>query len=102
MQQKYAGQDVVFISVSVDPSLDVYEGKPKEARAAVLKFLETRKAAALTNLLLDEKDDVWQAKLDVVSLPCLYVFNRAGKWQKFSDDFKLEAVDKLVAEWLKK
>jgi len=102
MRQKYAGQDVVFITVSIDPSLDVYEGKPQEARDAVLKFLESRKAGALTNLLLDEKDEVWQAKLDVVSLPCLFVFNRAGKWQKFTDDFKIEDIDKRISDWLKK
>jgi thioredoxin-like negative regulator of GroEL len=96
MSRKYAGQGLVVISVSVDPN-----PQTKETQETALAFLRARQAT-FTNLLLDEPEAFWAERLGVQSLPCVFVFNRDGKWRKFTgEDAKPEDVDKLVAEWLK-
>jgi thiol-disulfide isomerase/thioredoxin len=97
LHQKYARNGFVAVSVSLDDATD------DEAKAKALKFLQAQKAT-FTNLLLDEKPEVWQAKLKIDGPPLVMVFARDGKLeQKFVD----KAVDyaeigKLVAELLKK
>jgi hypothetical protein len=94
MHKKYAQGGLVAVSVSVDPLED-------DAEKRVLKFLQS-KGATFTNLLLDEPPEVWQEKLHIIAVPCIYVFNRQGKWTKFSDDINHEEIEKLVVELLKK
>ncbi len=95
MHRRYKDQGVVVISVSTDDITD--EGTP----ATVKKFLEKHKAT-MTNFLLDEKDEVWKDKLNVLALPCVYVFNKAGQYEeKFKEKPKPEVIDALVDRLLK-
>ena len=75
MQKKYAKDGVVAVSVSVD------DPKDKKAMQNVLDFLRKQKAT-FTNLVLDEKPEVWQEKLKIYGPPCVFVFNRDGKHGK--------------------
>jgi len=86
MHKKYAKDGLVAISVSVDPLKDD-EGKSIEAdqKGKVLAFLK-KKDATLTNLLLDEPQELWQARLRIIVVPTVFVFNRAGQWQQFKSD----------------
>jgi thiol-disulfide isomerase/thioredoxin len=96
MSQKYAGQGLVAISVSVDP-----DAQKKETQEVANQFLRAQKAN-FTNLLLDEPEAFWAEKLGVQSLPCVFVFNRQGTWRKFTgEEAKPEEIEKQVAEWLK-
>jgi thiol-disulfide isomerase/thioredoxin len=98
LQRRYAGDGFAVISVAIP--LD--EDTPLEVeRGRVLKFLQEKNAAAATNLLLDEKADVWQARLRFDGVPAVYVFNREGKWYQFTDPINYDEVDKLVAELVK-
>ena len=55
------------------------------AKDKVLKFLQKQKAT-MTNLILDEKPEVWQAKFKIDGPPLVMVFNRKGELeQKFVD-----------------
>src|SRR5262245_58454037 len=58
LHQKYAKDGFVAVSVSLDDPTD------DDAKAKALKFLQAQKAT-FTNLLLDEKPEVWQAKLKI-------------------------------------
>jgi thiol-disulfide isomerase/thioredoxin len=97
LHQKYAKEGFVAVSVSLDDPTD------DEAKAKALKFLQAQKAT-FTNLLLDEKPEVWQAKLKIDGPPLVMVFARDGKLeQKFVDKaVDYAAIGKLVAELLKK
>ena len=94
MHKKYAKDGLAVISVSVDPP----EDKDK-----ALTFLQS-KGSTFTNLFLDETPEFWTKKLRFIAPPCVYVFNRQGKWTQFDagqeeiDDAKVE---KLVVEYLK-
>ena len=73
------------------------------AKDKVLKFLQKQQATT-TNLILDEKPDVWQAKLKIDGPPLVIVFDKDGKMeQKFVDKaVDYEKIGQLVAELLKK
>ncbi len=94
---KHARDGLVAVSVSLD---DLSEGGAKDM---VVKFLE-RQNATLTNLILDEKPEVWQAKLKIDGPPLVMVFNRKGELeQRFADtDVDYAVIGKLVAELLTK
>jgi thiol-disulfide isomerase/thioredoxin len=81
MHKTYASKGLVIISVATD-ELDGDTGDP---RPKILKFLQS-KDAIFTNVLLDEPNKVLVDKLRVGSLPCLYVFDRDGKWRHFIGD----------------
>jgi hypothetical protein len=96
MQKKLAGDGLVAISVSVD---DLEE---KDTKDKVLKFL-TKQNATFTNLILNEKSDVWQQKLDISGPPVVFVYDRTGKLaKKYDEGVKYDAVEKLVRELLQK
>ena len=62
----------------------------------------TAKGAAFANYLLDEKPDVWQAKLKIDGPPCVFVFNRRGRLvKKFHDHVDYTEIERLVADLLK-
>lgn len=102
MHHKYVAQGLTVVSVSLDEDAD----KP-EVQEKALQFLKDKKAA-FANLILDEPFEVWNKKLDFVSPPCVFVFDRQGRWRKFDaealagengeGDAKLE---KLIVELLK-
>jgi thiol-disulfide isomerase/thioredoxin len=88
---------LVAVSVSLD------ELSEEGAKEKVMKFL-TRQQATMTNLILDEKPEVWQKKLQIDGPPLVMVFNRKGELeQKFHDnEVDYVVIGKLVAELLKK
>jgi len=81
------------MSVSLD------DPKESGAQAAVLKFL-TERRAAFTNLILDESQEFWQKKFEMDGPPCVYVFNREGKWKRFQGDDPYPEAEKAVVEFL--
>jgi thiol-disulfide isomerase/thioredoxin len=105
MQKKLGKDGLVSISVSID-QVDTKTDKddtPARRTARVLKTLENL-GSTITNVILDEPQKVLEDKLRISSIPCIYVFNRQGKWTKFGggqDSFvKPPEVEKLVVELL--
>jgi hypothetical protein len=98
LHEKYGKDGLIAISVS----LDFPTTKDKEN---VLKFL-TKSQASFTNLLLDESQEFWQQKFGFNGPPCVFVFNREGKWTRFIDEKTQPAedvyprVEKLVTKLL--
>lgn len=90
MHKKYAKDGFAAVSVSLDPPADT--GK-------VTAFLEKREAK-FTNLLLDESDTDWQAKLKIDGPPLIAVYDRDGKEVMRAQEY--EGVEKLVVELLQK
>jgi len=103
LHEKYANDDLVVISVSLDDpgDKDKKDNKVRQRKETVLEFLEQQKAT-FTNLILDESQEFWQAKFGFVGPPCVFVFNREGKWKRFANDDPYPEVAKLVAEYLGK
>jgi hypothetical protein len=56
-------------------------------------------------VILDEPAEFIQEKLHYVLSPCMFVFNRDGKWTQFNSDdgnkIDYAVVEKLVVESLK-
>ena len=94
MHNKYAKDGLAALSVSLDDPRD------EKAQQRVIEFLRKQKAT-FTNLVLDEKTEVWQEKLKFDGPPCVFVFNREGKWKKFESPDYAE-VEKYAVELLKK
>ena len=96
MHKKYAKDGFQAMSVALDDPTD------KETRQSVQKFLETVKAT-FPNFMLDEKEEVWQKKLGIESVPAIFVFGRDGKIvKKFTEDVNYADIEKLTVELLKK
>ena len=94
MHKKYAKEGLAVISVTLDDKAD-----KKIAHDMLKKW-----GADCTNLLLDEETDFWQNKLNFIAPPCLYVFNRQGKWVRFASDEEVidyKKVDALVEKFLR-
>ncbi len=94
MHQKYAAKGLAAISVSLDEP---------DSRAKAEKFLVEHKAT-FTNLWLDEPENVWTAKFKIHNVPCVYVFDRRGKWVQFNSEGDHEVnyadIEKLVIKLL--
>jgi thiol-disulfide isomerase/thioredoxin len=102
LQKKYGKDGLAAVSVAI--VMD--EDQPRaEHDMQVLQFLKEKQAAATTNLILDEKAEFWSPKLHFNALPCVFVFNREGKWHQFKDGTPPGAdyheIEKLVVELLK-
>lgn len=69
LHRKYASQGLVCITVSVDKA---------EAADAASEFLQ-RVEARLLNYRLDERPELWTAKLGLKSIPAVFVFDRDGR-----------------------
>lgn len=103
MHKKYGTKDFAAVSVSLD--------EKDTDRENAAKFLRD-KHATFTNLLLTAKPDEWQTKLDITGPPCVYVFDRDGRWvlklpQKDAkgdivEDVRYSIVEKEVAKLLGK
>ena len=97
MRDKYAKDGLSVITVSLDE-----EAQSNEVQEKVRKLLESKKAVHFTNLILDEKIEVWQQKLKFDGAPSFFVFGRDGKLIKhFKDNFEFEDMEKLVGESIK-
>jgi hypothetical protein len=96
MHKKYGKEGLAAVSVALDDPSD------KESLKNVREFLEAKKAT-FTNLILDEKPEVWQEKLKIDGPPCVMVFGRDGKVaKKFAEDVDYKEIEKLAVELLKK
>lgn len=96
MQKKYGTDDLAAVSVSLD------DPNEKGVLEKVQKFLEAKKAT-FTNLVLDEKLEVWQDKLKIDGPPCVFVFDRSGaRVKKFSEEPDYAEIEKVVKELLEK
>ncbi len=95
--------DVVCMSFNLD-----YVGLDKvdDLKPDVLKFLKGQKAT-FPNFMSSEKDETIYAKLDLASIPAVYVYDRDGKLRKRFDEDAGEftyakditpLVEKLIAE----
>lgn len=99
MHHKYGGQGLQVISLSLDEPGD------SKAKSEALKFLQAKKAT-FTNFLLDEKVDVGFDKLNVSTIPAVFLFGPDGKEVKrFTGDdpnkqFTYDQVEKTVAAML--
>lgn len=80
MHRKYADKGLVTVSVSLDPWTE--EGYKEEMRETVLKYLQ-KKDAKFTNLMLNERLKFIGERLRIETVPCLYVFDRQGRWMQF-------------------
>ncbi len=96
MQQRYAKDGLVAVTVAVDEEA----GSP-EVQGAALKFLQ-KVNATFPNVLLDEKPEFWQEKLRFDAVPCVYVFDRQGKWRQYKDEPNYADIEKVVVELLQK
>jgi hypothetical protein len=94
MHQKHAAKGLAVVSVSLDEA---------DQRANAEQFL-VKKKAAFTNLWLDEPLEVWTKKFGTETLPCVYVYDRRGKWTQFKTegdkDVDYAEVEKLVVKLL--
>jgi hypothetical protein len=104
MQNKYGKDGLVALSVQAG-SLD----EKAELPTKVANILKSKQATKFKTVILNEKEDVWQKKLRFTDFPCIYVFNRQGKWTQFRSQDKeynetevmLAAVDRLVEKLVK-
>jgi thiol-disulfide isomerase/thioredoxin len=97
LHNKHAKEGLAVLSVNLDDPTDA------AARERSIKFLKDQKAP-FTNLFIDaaEKPEDWFSRLQIESIPAMFVFNRAGKLEKrYVDEvIKHEEVEKLVTQLL--
>ena len=99
MHKKLAGKGLQVVSLSLDDPSDT------KALEAARKFLVEQKAAFL-NVLLDEEFGVGFDKLDINSIPAVFLYGPDGKLiKRFTMDdpknqFTYEQVEKTVASLL--
>ena len=99
MHQKYAGKGLAVISLTLDDPTDA------KAVAEAEKFLREKKAV-FTNVLLDENYGDGFDKLDINTIPAVFLFSADGKEMKrFTMDdpnhqFTYEQVEKEVSALL--
>ncbi|MDZ4819766.1 MAG: TlpA disulfide reductase family protein [Planctomycetota bacterium] len=104
LSDRVGPEQLACISVSLD--YDGY-GKLEEVTPKVLKFL-LAKEATIDNVLASEESDAMFKKLDIPSIPAVFVYDRTGKLRKRYDSrsakndgpFSYEQVNKLVDELL--
>ncbi len=95
MHRKYGGKGLAVISLTLDDPTDA------KAVAAAQKFLQEKKAV-FTNVLLDENYGDGFDKLDINTIPAVFLFGPDGKEMKrFTMDdtrhqFTYEQVEKKV------
>jgi thiol-disulfide isomerase/thioredoxin len=93
MHKKYGKDGLVAMTVSVDE-----EANNPDIQAEALKFLR-KVNAGFNNVILDEKPAFWQEKLRFDAVPCVYVFDRQGKWRQYKEPNYAE-IEKVVVELL--
>jgi thiol-disulfide isomerase/thioredoxin len=101
--REHAKDDLVVISVALDPLDGVSNGIPREQTIAKVSAFLKKQNATFTNLILDEPDEVWK-KFNLTTIPSVYVFDREGKWSLFTPrelDQNANGPEELVVELLK-
>jgi len=82
LQKKHSREALACISLSFD-----YEGlgRPEEQREAVLSFLR-QQGATFDNVLSSVESDVLTAKLEIPSIPAVFVYNKDGQLHRRFDN----------------
>ncbi len=82
LQKKHNPDDLTCISLSFD-----YEGigRPEDERERVLAFLK-KQNAEFTNVLSSLDSDALTAKLEIPSIPAVFVYDRQGRLHKRFDN----------------
>jgi thiol-disulfide isomerase/thioredoxin len=109
MHRKYGGKEVVCLSLSCDYA-GIKSKPPEFYRERVEKFL-VKQGAEFQNLLASDPSDELFEKMELASIPAVYVFGRDGKLAKRfdnekatseADNFTYKDVNKLVEELIAK
>jgi thiol-disulfide isomerase/thioredoxin len=92
LHKKHGADKVACISLSFD-----YEGigKPEEVRPGVLEFLE-KQQATFDNILCSEESDTLRKKMELSSIPAVYVYDRDGNAKRFEGEEVYKEVPALV------
>ncbi|HTQ37720.1 MAG TPA: TlpA disulfide reductase family protein [Pirellulales bacterium] len=92
LHKKYDPAQLACISLSFD-----FEGlgKPEDVQADVLKFLQTH-GAAFDNILCSESSDALLKKLNLASIPAVFVYDRQGNVHRFEGSKAYEEVPALI------
>ena len=96
MHTRYARDGLKVIAVCVDDPTD------SRARAGALRFLRSQRPEFATLLLEDRPRMAMRREFDFDSLPCVFVYNRGGRRQKFEGAFPFEDVVRLVGDYVKR
>ena len=101
IQKKWASRGLVTASVLIDG----YQSKTAdELKVVAGRFLTRINAADSINLVLDKDAPFGGDKIRFATVPCIYVFDRRGKWTRFGggeetnvlDDIGYNKMDELV------
>lgn len=102
MSERYAGEGVRFVSLSLDDRDD------ENTILQVTRFLETSRATGMSNYLMDEIIPDAFEKLDLLGIPAVYVYDGSGERRykltgddpnnQFTDGDVEKAVEELVRE----
>jgi thiol-disulfide isomerase/thioredoxin len=106
LHKKHKPEDLACISLSFD-----YEGigSPEKTKPKVLEFLSSQ-GATFDNVLSSDESDALYRKLELASVPAVFVYGRDGKLVKRFDNenaaseaegFTYEQVGELVEQLLK-
>lgn len=97
LHKKYGPDKVACVSLSFD-----YEGigKPQDVKGPVLEFLK-KQGANFDNVLNAEESDVLYRKMELTSIPAVYVYDKDGNLaERFTDEnayaSAIPLVEKLV------
>jgi len=99
--RKHKSTELVGISVCTDQLNNEVSASDRET--GTLALLQ-RLRSDFTNLILDEKADVLIDKLIPIGTPCMYVFDRRGKWHRFSTEEEWpdwSRLEELIVDLLK-
>jgi thiol-disulfide isomerase/thioredoxin len=92
LDRKYAAKGLACISLSFD-----YEGigRPEEQSPRVLEFLR-KKGATFDNVLSSEDPDAMYKKLDLASVPAVFVYDRKGKLRERLQEAAVDSGEKSL------
>ena len=96
LYKKHHKDGLIAMTVALDRAWDNYNAKVHDS---LLKFLR-KQGATFPNFVLDAPKKVLEEKLRIMSVPSVYVFNRAGKWTHFAEGVEPEKLDALVKKLL--
>jgi thiol-disulfide isomerase/thioredoxin len=96
LHKKYDPSQLACISLSFD-----FEGpgKPDDVQPEVLKFLQNQ-GAAFENVLGSEPSDVLLKKMNLASIPAVFVYDRHGNVHRFEGGKAYDSVPALVEQLL--
>jgi thiol-disulfide isomerase/thioredoxin len=95
LHRKYAGKGLAVVSLSFDDPADAKHIAEAE------RFL-TEKKAAFRNVLLDEEEGVGFERLNINTIPAVFIFDRDGKevkrftWDDPDHQFKYTDVEQAI------